>query len=188
MFGTVGLPFNFRVENKLRDPSFILDIWYRRIRQTKYFWSQSFKRDAWDLSQRSHRTYIFLLFWSKIPKSCRLNSIGDTPGPISRTSIDLMARVIPALLASKLITNNPSNISLDQKNICDWLTDWLGDGDDSLCKVRTLLPSLSRPEMMKSNFLCLTNRKEEGPGTVEVESEPLYLLVCCPNIFCVQHW
>ena len=111
MFGRVGLPFNIRVK-------------YSNI--IKSFWvsgaleSQTFKMDAWDLSQRSHRTYnVYFCYFDLIPKSCRLNSIGETPGPISRTSIDLMKRVIPALLASKLMTSNPSNISVDQQNISD---------------------------------------------------------------------
>ena len=61
-----------------------------------------------------------------IPKSCRVSSIGVRPGPISRTSIDLMKRMIPALLASKLIDNNPRNIVRSSVLISKIsLTDWL---------------------------------------------------------------
>ena len=56
---------------------------------------------------------------------------------------------------------------------------------------------LSRPEMMKSYFLCLTLREEEGPGTVEVlQSEPWYNIIsgllfvyflCPPVVSCVSY-
>ena len=150
---------NIRVLTSLSGAFNSCNVWNGGTTFWHYFWKQ----------QYHHRleVYImkiwFLILSSIIPKSCRLNSIGETLGPSNRTSIDLMNRVIPALLASRLITNNPRNMvqcwSTKYLRQTGW---WLGP----LCYVKSV--RTLRDEMMKSYFLCLTNREEEGPGTVEV--------------------